>query len=147
MPLALELAAARFALLSPAEVLERLEQRFRFLVGNVAGRDLRHRNLIALLEWSFGLLSADEQRLLLWLGVFVQGWTVEAVIDLAAAFGDTPETVVDLLTGLANKSLVWVDQGISPPRYRLLESVREFSLEQLRIPATSVVRGTPIWPT
>ncbi len=133
MPLALELAAARFALLSPAQVLERLEQRFRFLVGNVAGRDLRHRNLIALLEWSFGLLSADEQRLLLWLGVFVQGWTVEAVIDLAAAFGDTPETVVDLLTGLANKSLVSVDQSVSPPRYRLLESVREFALDQLRI--------------
>jgi predicted ATPase/DNA-binding winged helix-turn-helix (wHTH) protein len=133
MPLALELAAARFALLSPNQVLERLDQRFRFLTSDIAGRDHRHRNLIALLEWSFGLLSPVEQRFLAWLGVFVQGWTVDAIIDLAAPFGSTPETVVDLLTGLAGKSLVVVDQSLSPPRYRLLESVREFALEQLRI--------------
>ena len=132
MPLALELAAARFALLSPEQVLERLDHRFRFLVGEVAGRDHRHRNLIALLEWGFALLSPDEQRLLSWLGVFVQGWTVEAVIDLAPAFGISPEEAVDLLTGLANKSLTSVDQSVSPPRYRLLESVREFALEQLK---------------
>jgi len=133
MPLALELAAARFTLLSPAQVLERLDQRFGFLVSDVAGRDPRHRNLIALLEWSYALLSAEEQRFLAWLGVFVQGWTVDAAIYLASAFGRLPETVVDLLTGLVNKSLVSVDQNVSPPRYRLLESVREFALEQLRI--------------
>jgi predicted ATPase/DNA-binding winged helix-turn-helix (wHTH) protein len=133
MPLALELAAARFALLSPEQVLERLDHRFRFLVGEVAGRDHRHRTLIALLEWGFALLSPDEQRLLAWLGVFVQGWTVEAVIELAPAFGVSPEQAVDLLTGLANKSLASVDQSVSPPRYRLLESVREFALEQLKV--------------
>jgi predicted ATPase/DNA-binding winged helix-turn-helix (wHTH) protein len=132
MPLAIELAAARFSLLSPEQVLERLDQRFRFLISDVAGRDLRHRNLVALLEWSFRLLSSDEQRFLAWLGVFVQGWTVDAMIDLASPFGSTPEIVVDLLTGLVNKSLVVVDQSISPPRYRLLESVREFALEQLK---------------
>jgi predicted ATPase/DNA-binding winged helix-turn-helix (wHTH) protein len=133
MPLALELAAARFTLLSPEQVLDRLDQRFRFLVSDVAGRDHRHRNLIALLEWGFALLSPDEQRLLAWLGVFVQGWTVDAVIDLAPAFGAAPEAAVDLLTGLADKSLVTVDQSVTPPRYRLLESVREFALEQLRV--------------
>ncbi len=133
MPLALELAAARFALLSADQVLERLDQRFRFLVSDRAGRDPRHRNLIALLDWSYRLLSAEEQRFLAWLAVFVQGWSVEAVIDLAPAFGALPETAVDLLTGLANKSLVAVDQGVSPPRYRLLETVREFALEELRI--------------
>jgi predicted ATPase/DNA-binding winged helix-turn-helix (wHTH) protein len=133
MPLALELAAARFAMLSPEQVLERLDQRFRFLISDVAGRDPRHRNLIALLEWSFGLLSPDEQRLLAWLGVFVQGWTVDAVIAFASPFGSTPETMVDLLTGLANKSLVAIDQSLSPPRYRLLESVREFALKQLKV--------------
>jgi predicted ATPase/DNA-binding winged helix-turn-helix (wHTH) protein len=132
MPLALELAAARFALLSPEQVLGGLDHRFRFLGGDVAGRDQRHRNLIALLEWGFALLSLDEQRLLAWLAVFVQGWTVDAVIDLAPAFGVSPEEAVDLLTGLANKSLVSVDQSASPPRYRLLESVREFALEQLK---------------
>ena len=133
MPLALELAAARFALLSPNQVLERLDQRFRFLSSDSAGRDHRHRNLVALLEWSFGLLSPVEQRFLAWLGVFVQGWTADAASTFAAPFGSTPETVVDLLTGLAGKSLVVVDQSQSPPRYRLLESVREFALTQLRI--------------
>jgi predicted ATPase/DNA-binding winged helix-turn-helix (wHTH) protein len=132
MPLAIELAAARFSLLSPDQVLERLDQRFRFLISDVAGRDHRHRNLVALLEWSFRLLSSDEQRFLAWLGVFVQGWTVDAMIDLASPFGSTPEMVIDLLTGLVNKSLVVVDQSISPPRYRMLESVREFALEQLK---------------
>jgi predicted ATPase/DNA-binding winged helix-turn-helix (wHTH) protein len=133
MPLALELAAARFALLSPDQVLERLDQRFRFLTSDSAGRDHRHRNLVALLEWSFALLSPAEQRFLAWLGVFVQGWAVDAAIDLAVPFGSTPEMIVDLLTGLVSKSLVVVDQSVSPPRYRLLESVREFALEQLRI--------------
>jgi non-specific serine/threonine protein kinase len=131
MPLALELAAARFALLSPEQALKRLDHRFRFLVGEVAGRDHRHRNLIALLEWGYALLSPDEQRLLARLGVFVQGWSVEAIIDLAPAFGVSPEKAVELLAGLANKSLVSVDQSASPPRYRLLESVRDFALEKL----------------
>jgi len=131
MPLALEFAAARFALLSPEQVLERLNQRFRFLADSATGRDQRHRNLVALLEWSFALLSPDEQRLLCWLGVFVQGWSVDAVINLAAAFGSSGETAVDLLLGLVQKSLVSVDQSASPPRYRLLETVREFALEQL----------------
>ena len=132
MPLALELAAVRFALLSPEQVLDRLDQRFRFLVSDLAGRDQRHRNLIALLEWGYALLSPDEQRLLAWLGVFVQGWTVDAVIDLAPAFGASAELAVDLLTGLANKSLATVDHNVAPPRYRLLESVREFALEKLK---------------
>ena len=132
MPLALELAAARFTLLSPEQVLERLDQRFRFLVSDTAGRDHRHRNLVALLEWAFALLSPDEQRLLAWLGVFEQGCTVEAVISLAPQFGSSPEAIIDLLSGLANKSLVSTDQNVGPPRYRLLESVREFALERLR---------------
>jgi non-specific serine/threonine protein kinase len=131
MPLALELAAARFALLSPEQVLERLGMRFRFLSSAAAGRDARHRNLAALLDWSYQLLSPDEQQLLNWLGVFVQGWTVDAVISLAEALGHDPESIVELLTGLANKSLVAVNQASSPPRYRLLESVREFALVQL----------------
>lgn len=131
MPLAIELASARFALLSADQVLERLDQRFRFLISDRAGRDPRHRNLVTLLDWSYTLLSSEERRLLAWLGVFVQGWTVNAAIELASAFGEAPEIVIDLLTGLANKSLVSADQSVSPPRYRLLESVREFALEQL----------------
>ena len=132
MPLALELAAARFALLSPQQVLERLVQRFRFLESNSAGRDHRHRNLTSLLEWSYGLLSAEEQRLLNWTAVFVQSWSAEAFVALAAALGHEPESAIDLLSGLVSHSLVSVLMEVTPPRYRLLESVREYALLQLQ---------------
>lgn len=132
MPLALELAAARFALLSPEQVLERLGERFKFLESGAAGRDERHRNLRSLLEWSYALLSAEEQRLLNWAAVFVQTWSVEGFLALAAALGHSPETAVDLLSGLVSHSLVSVVTDVTPPRYRLLESVREYALLQLR---------------
>ncbi|HEY6514521.1 MAG TPA: winged helix-turn-helix domain-containing protein [Steroidobacteraceae bacterium] len=132
MPLALELAAARFALLSPQQVLERLVQRFRFLESDSAGRDQRHRNLSSLLEWSYGLLSAKEQRLLNWSAVFVQSWSAEGFFALAAALGHEPESAIDLLSGLVSHSLVSVLTDVTPPRYRLLESVREYALLQLR---------------
>jgi predicted ATPase/DNA-binding winged helix-turn-helix (wHTH) protein len=132
IPLALELAATRFALLSPEQVLERLTHRFRFLNSDVAGRDSRHRNLLGLLDWSYSLLASEEQRLLTWFGVFVQGWTVEAALDLATPLGQEPEALVDLLTGLVSKSLVSVIPGLTPPRYRLLESVREYALAHLQ---------------
>lgn len=132
MPLALELAAARFALLSAQQVLERLVQRFRFLESDSAGRDPRHRNLNSLLEWSYGLLSAEEQRLLNWSAVFVQSWSAEAFMALAAALGHDPESAIDLLSGLVSHSLVSVVTDVTPPRYRLLESVREYALLQLQ---------------
>jgi predicted ATPase/DNA-binding winged helix-turn-helix (wHTH) protein len=132
MPLALELAAARFALLSPEQVLQRLADRFRFLNSNLAGRDARHRNLVALLDWSVSLLSAEEQRLLSWFSVFVRGWTMEAAIDLAAPLHCDAERIVELLAGLVDKSLASMDGGFDPPRYHLLETVREYAGERLR---------------
>lgn len=132
MPLALELAAARFALLSADQVVRRLTDRFRFLSSNAAGRDPRHRNLVVLLDWSVSLLSAEEQRLLSWLSVFVRGWTVEAAIALAPALRSDPEAIVELLAGLVEKSLVSMDASYDPPRYRLLETVRDYAGERLR---------------
>ncbi|MBS0393255.1 MAG: winged helix-turn-helix domain-containing protein [Proteobacteria bacterium] len=132
MPLALELAAARFALLSPHQVLERLVQRFRFLESDAAGRDGRHRNLRSLLDWSYGLLSAEEQRLLNWSAVFVQSWSAEAFVALAGSLGHEPEVAIDLLAGLVSHSLVSVLTDVTPPRYRLLESVHEYAWLQLR---------------
>ena len=132
VPLALELAAVRLATLSPDEVLERLEQRFSFLSDSAAGRADRHQTLAALLEWSFGLLSAAERRLLEALGVFVQGWTAEAAEHVAGAIGMPAASVMPLLGALVSKSLVSVDPTLSPTRYRLLESVREFALGKLR---------------
>lgn len=132
MPLALELAAPRFALLSPEQVLQRLDHRFRFLSGDAAGRDPRHRNLLAMLDWGYSLLSSAEQQLLGWLSVFVQGCTMEAAVQLAAALGHDPETVLELMGGLVNKSLVYVTPGFASARYHLLETVREYALERLR---------------
>jgi non-specific serine/threonine protein kinase len=132
MPLALELAATRFALLSPEQVLQRLDHRFRFLRGDTAGRDPRHRNLLAMLDWGYSLLSREEQQLLSWLGIFLQGWTMEAAVHLAASLGHDAERVLELLGGLVGKSLVSVTPGFGAPRYHLLETVREYSLERLR---------------
>ncbi len=132
MPLALELAAARFALLSPEQVLQRLEHRFQFLRGDTAGRDPRHRNLLAMLDWSYSLLSSEEQQLLSWLSAFVQGWTMEAAVHLAGSLAHDPEWVLEVLQGLVSKSLVSVTPGPGAPRYHLLETVREYALERLR---------------
>jgi predicted ATPase/DNA-binding winged helix-turn-helix (wHTH) protein len=131
MPLALEFAAARFNLLSPEQILERLDQRFRFLNSAASGVDVRHRNLLALLDWSYSLLSTDEQRLLNWCGVFVQGWTVEGLLPVGAALGHSGESTVELLSSLVNHSLVSVDVSLAPPRYRLLETVREYAMARL----------------
>ncbi|MGH8255402.1 MAG: ATP-binding protein [Steroidobacteraceae bacterium] len=131
MPLALELAAARFAMLSPEQVLQRLDHRFRFLRGDTAGRDLRHRTLLAMLDWSYSLLSGEEQQLLGWLSVFVQGWTMDAVNHLAGSLAHDPERAFEVLGGLVSKSLVSVTPGLLAPRYHLLETVREYALERL----------------
>ena len=131
MPLALELAATRFALLSPEQVLERLVSRFRFLGSDTAGRDVRHRSLLTLLDWSYSLLSTREQRLLNWCTTFVQSWTMDATIALAATLGHDAQTAVDLLAGLANRSLVAIVADALPPRYRLLETVRDYAGEKL----------------
>jgi predicted ATPase/DNA-binding winged helix-turn-helix (wHTH) protein len=132
MPLALELAAAQFAMLSPAAIRERLRQRFSLLASDSAGREPRHQTLQALVDWSFGLLSAQEQRLLCWLSVFLQGWTIDAGEAIGSTLGIDGARLLELHSGLILKSLVVVDPTLSPPRYRLLETVREFVIPLLR---------------
>jgi predicted ATPase/DNA-binding winged helix-turn-helix (wHTH) protein len=132
MPLALELAAAQFAMFSPAAIRERLQQRLTLLASDSAGREPRHRTMQALVEWSYGLLSAQEQRLLCWLGVFLQGWTIDAAEAFGSALNIHAGGLLELHSGLILKSLVVVDPTLSPPRYRLLESVRDYALQLLR---------------
>jgi predicted ATPase/DNA-binding winged helix-turn-helix (wHTH) protein len=132
MPLALELAAAHFATLSPAALRARLRDRLSLLASDSAGREPRHRNLHALVEWSFGLLYAPEQRLLCWLGVFLGGWTIDALEDLGGALSIAGDAMLALHAGLIMKSLVTVDPTLTPPRYRLLETVRESALQVVR---------------
>jgi predicted ATPase/DNA-binding winged helix-turn-helix (wHTH) protein len=131
LPLALELAAARLRLLSPEQLLLRMQDRFRWLADVPSGRTLHHQTLSALIEWSFALLSEREQALLCALAVFAGGWTLHGAMAIGAAFELDGEQTLDLLGGLVDKSLVTVDASINPPRYSLLDSVRLFALAQL----------------
>jgi predicted ATPase len=120
LPLAVELAAARTNVLTPAQILERLSQRLDLLKG---GRDseLRQQTLRATIEWSHDLLSADEQRLFARLSVFAGGCTLEAAETVCAAG-------LDVLQSLVDKSLIRFAEG----RFWMLETIREFAEERLR---------------
>jgi len=132
MPLALELAAARFATLSPALIRERLSDHFSLLASDTAGRQRRHQTMQTLVEWSYGLLSPTEQRLLCWLAVFLQGWTIDAAESMADALGTNAGEILEVHSSLIFKSLVVIDPMLTPVRYRMLEPVREFALQCLR---------------
>ncbi|MEO6967636.1 MAG: winged helix-turn-helix domain-containing protein [Rhodanobacteraceae bacterium] len=131
LPLALELAAARLRLLSPEQLLSRMGDRFQWHTDSRADRPARHQTLGALIEWSFALLSEQEQALLCALGVFDGGWTLDGAATIGAVFGLDGEQTFELLSGLVDKSLVTIDPNINPPRYRLLDSVRLFALARL----------------
>jgi non-specific serine/threonine protein kinase len=131
LPLALELAAARLRLLSPEQLLLRMQDRFQWQAGAPAGRTAHHQTLGALIDWSYALLSEREQALLSALGVFASGWTLHGAMAIGTAFELDGEQTLDLLGGLVDKSLVTVDARINPPRYSLLDSVRLFALARL----------------
>jgi predicted ATPase/class 3 adenylate cyclase len=119
LPLALELAAARASVLTPAQILERLSGRLDLLKG---GRDAdpRQQTLRATIEWSFDLLTPDEQRLFARLAVFAGGATLAAAEHVAEADLDTLQSLVD-------KSLV----RRTGERFWMLETIREFAVERL----------------
>jgi predicted ATPase len=119
LPLALELAAARTSLLTVEQLLDRLGERLDLLRG---GRDaeVRQRTLRATIEWSYELLTPDEQRLLAALSVFRGGWLLETAERVC-------ETDVELLESLADKSLV---RRTKSGRFLMLETIREFATER-----------------
>ncbi len=135
IPLALELAAARARSLPVEEINRRLHQRFRLLKGGDRAAPSRQQTLQAAIDWSYDLLTAQEQKVLHHLSVFVGGWTLEAAHAVAAE-ADTEEwETLDLLSSLVDKSLiVYEEQGEAQSgqgRYRLLESIREYCGERL----------------
>lgn len=138
LPLALELAAARLNVLSVEQVAAGLADRFRLLATGSRTAPPRHQSLRAAFDWSHALLSQEEQTLFRRLAVFAGSWTLaeaEAVCAPADPPGITAREVLDLLTRLVDKSLVLVDpQGeqADTPRYRLLETVRQYAEERLQ---------------
>jgi non-specific serine/threonine protein kinase len=132
IPLAIELAAAKLKVLSVEQIHARLEDRFRLLSGGSRSALARQRTLEAAMNWSYELLLDAERRLLSRLSVFPGGWTLEAAEEVCAGDSIAREDVVDLLAHLADKSLVVVeDSTTGEPRYRFLETVRQYGRERL----------------
>lgn len=131
IPLAIELAAARVRVMSAEQIAARLDDRFRLLRGGSRTAPPRHQTLRAAIDWSYDLLSEKEKVLLRRLSVFAGGWTLEAAEAVCAGGGVEAIDTVDLLTQLADKSLVSVETQDKESRFRLLETVRQYSKDRL----------------
>ena len=130
LPLAIELAAARIKVLTPAALAARLERRLPMLTGGGADLPTRQRSMRETIAWSIDLLSADEQALFRRLAVFVGGFTLEAAEVMAGRGGQ--RSGFDGVTALVDKSLLRRIPGPdNEPRLLMLETLREFGLEQL----------------
>ncbi len=130
LPLAIEIAAARVRLLPPPAIFKRLDDSLKLLVGGAADLPERQQTLRAAIDWSYEMLSPDEQALFVRLGIFVGSFTLEsaeAVVD--------PEDKLDLLAGvetLLNSSLVRQIETIDDePRFAMLQTIRDYALEKL----------------
>ena len=128
LPLALELAAARIAVLPVEEIVRLLDQRFRLLTRGSGSEMPRQQTLRAMLDWSYELLEVAEQRLFARLSVFAGGWTVASAEAVCAGQPVAKDDVVYRLIALIEKSLVVADEN--GDRYRMLETVREYALEK-----------------
>ncbi len=132
LPLALELVAARVESLGLSEVTARLGDRFALAVGANRTAPSRQRTLQAALAWTCNLLDGQEQVLLRRLAVFAGGWTLVAAEAVCGGGDDLPAArVMEVLERLVTKSLVVADHGGASVRYRLLETIRAYALEQL----------------
>ena len=131
MPLAIELAAARMSVLTPAQIVERLDDSLDLLSAGPRTAMTRQQTLRATLAWSFELLEADEQILLRRLAVFAGSFGLEAAEDICAEDPLQRQEAVALLGRLIDKSLVHVEEGPGDRRYRLLETVRQYAAERL----------------
>ncbi len=125
LPLAIELAAAKVRVMSVADIDRRLDDRFALLRGRDRSAPDRHQTLVAVIDWSWNLLTEDERRALRWLSVFHDGFTLAAAGVLLE--GDA----LDVVHSLVDQSLLAVIDTDGTVRYRMLETVREFGQMQL----------------
>jgi predicted ATPase/DNA-binding SARP family transcriptional activator len=129
IPLAIELAAVRVRALTPAQVADRLDDRFALLSVGARGPLPRHQTLRAIVDWSWDLLSEREQAILRRLSVFSGGATPESA-EQVCSLGSHPAGIVEVVASLVDKSLV-VASGEHEVRYRLLETVRAYAADRL----------------
>jgi predicted ATPase len=127
--LAIELAAARLVSMSPQDVCDRLDDRFRLLSGSRRGLE-RHQTLRNTIQWSYDLLDDDERQVLGCCSVFADGFDLAAATHLCGS-GTDEYTMLDRLDSLVRKSLVTVEEIAGHARYGMLETVRQFAEEQL----------------
>src|SRR3954454_10431694 len=129
LPLAIELAAARVKLLQPDELLKRLGDRLELVGGDRPDLPERQQTMRTTILWSHGLLSDKEKDLFARLGVFVGGFTLEAVEAVCSSSGEVD--IVDPLSSLIDKSLVHADPAGIVPGFGMLRTIRSFAVEQL----------------
>lgn len=132
LPLAIEITAARLRVFSVEELLDRLDDKLGFEARESSGVPDRHRSLRGAIRWSYDLLADDEKAVFRRLSVFVGGWSLDASLHVCCDEALTESRVLDILEDLVAKSLVVFtidEQG--NPRYRLLETLREFGIEEL----------------
>jgi predicted ATPase/DNA-binding SARP family transcriptional activator len=135
IPLALEMAAARMRAMTAAQVAARLDDRFQLLTAPRGELRTRQQTLRATLDWSYEMLTEEEQTLLAQVSVFAGGWTLEAAeavcLDTGSSHSEGLQTI-DFLSGLLDKSLLLYEEGEIGGRYRLLETVRRYGQERLQ---------------
>jgi predicted ATPase/class 3 adenylate cyclase len=131
IPLALELVAARLSVMSVTEIANGLSERFRISTRDCRGLPPRHRTLQATMDWSYGLLSAEEQRAFRRAGAFAGSWTLDAATPVLGEPGDAAWQVLELIGALVDKSLIVAEKVGQERRFHLLETMRAYALDRL----------------
>lgn len=150
LPLAIELAAARVKVLPPRQLRDRLERRLPLLTGGVRNGPPRHRTMRDAIAWSYDLLSPAEQHLFRCMAVFAGGSTLEAVEPVSQAIKQsgrgeettTSSDLLDLVASLVDHGFLVRESGPdSEPRFRMLETIREYGLELLSLDESAAARA------
>jgi predicted ATPase/DNA-binding winged helix-turn-helix (wHTH) protein len=131
LPLAIEFAAPRVEMLGVEALAARLHDSLPLLRAQRRTAMPRHRTMRTVLDWSYGLLTEDEQTVLRSLGIFAGGFTVEAAASVSMEPGVPHADAIDRLADLVAKSLVVADVSGANPRFRLLDTTRAYALDQL----------------
>ena len=131
IPLAIELAAARVKILSIPNLAQRLNERFKILTGGSRTALPRQKTLSALIDWSYDLLTPQEQMLFIRVGIFAGGFSLDAAAAVCSGENLDEIDILDLLSSLTDKSLVVADTASEQERCHLLESTRAYALEKL----------------